>query len=969
ATSGTMTGKITRGAVVEHNKTYSHTVSLNDINYVIFGDLRGLPYYGSYTTPSTGWMGEFRVSKYASIEPTSQLGDEESSITYIPPNPINLQNTTGNFWVNYTWEAGSGNVTNDYNVSVNSSWYNTTNTFYNGSGMSPHGWSNISVWAYNSSGMLSTGNLLDNVQIPNNPITITNTSDWNGFETQNVYVDYDAIDVDSDSFTFSCNRTDLFIDFSITTGKGNWTSVEGIYYVDFGVSDEYCSTDNYTMNIVVLDGEAGVPIGLVNTTGNFWVNHTWNTGSNTNTFNVSVNDSWTNDSSNTYYNNTGLIAHGWSNISIAGYNNTIGDLSSFISQNTQIPNNLPVLSGLPDNTTDENINQTDIFDLDDYFTDVDGDNPTYLVESNNQSAYVDVTINASSNVSYTLADDWYGVVEVVINVTDGWNGEDNDTFMIIINAPSGTIPSVSNVTTGSINPTSQWVDWDVNQTAHNRWKYSLYENMSFESWSAWDNSTDIPNITVSTLTEDTKYYYQAWSYNITNILLTDNSTTANFTTQAAVLTFSELIEAGNANESSFGTDTTHHYYRNGTWQIENWINITVNITGTVDAIFAEWKNETCWTNYTMTPLGDYYTVNITDQPTYDYYTFNIWANTTGTVLTKIYIWSYYDYEESWGTIEEWRKYVGLNATAEPFSYEQFYLYNATYNTDQTSDRCLAHEQGTNGTIDDTGLAYYTSPTTSQERQCANFIGYYIDETIKMDNTSVDNIYLHIWWNNSIEQMYLDYDKETSPNLDNGGYEEIQIYSSNSTMKANLPGFEYSTYNLQNIFWDINDVYFENNEINLFALKGVMSAPSIISFINNTHEYKSFFILNLPDNTTLAALDTDSDELNDYVELFEKWTDPKSNDTDGDSVLDNCDADPLDPSNTTNLCNCGYVSGDWIIDEDVVCEDSTVNVDIGNKIILNATLTMVNSIVIMGEFELVPPNKLIIDPNSKFIIRP
>ena len=176
------------------------------------------------------------------------------------PDPTNLANTSGNFWVNHTWDAGTGNVTDSYNVSVNSVWHNTTtDTFYNDT-YTAHAWQNVTVYAYNSSGTgtLSAGSISQDTQIPNNPVTITNTSDWSGDEGENVYVDYDATDVDSDAPTFSCNRTDLFTDFSTSTGQGNWTAIAGTYYVDFGVSDGYGSTSNYTMTIAA----AGITITL-----------------------------------------------------------------------------------------------------------------------------------------------------------------------------------------------------------------------------------------------------------------------------------------------------------------------------------------------------------------------------------------------------------------------------------------------------------------------------------------------------------------------------------------------------------------------------------------------------------------------------------------------------------------------------------------------------------------------------------
>ncbi|MCD4797962.1 MAG: hypothetical protein K8R19_02985, partial [Methanosarcinales archaeon] len=71
----------------------------------------------------------------------------------IPPTPINLENTSGNFWVNHSWEEGTNaNITNGYNVSINGEWHNTTNTFYNDTNLDPHNWSNITVFAYNDSG-------------------------------------------------------------------------------------------------------------------------------------------------------------------------------------------------------------------------------------------------------------------------------------------------------------------------------------------------------------------------------------------------------------------------------------------------------------------------------------------------------------------------------------------------------------------------------------------------------------------------------------------------------------------------------------------------------------------------------------------------------------------------------------------------------------------------------------------------
>jgi parallel beta-helix repeat protein len=90
---------------------------------------------------------------------------------YTPPDPTGLANTTGSYWVNYTWSAGTGNVTDSYNVSMNETWTNgTTEAFMNVS-VGPDGWANITVFAYNASGTgtLSSGSISDNVQAPSAP--------------------------------------------------------------------------------------------------------------------------------------------------------------------------------------------------------------------------------------------------------------------------------------------------------------------------------------------------------------------------------------------------------------------------------------------------------------------------------------------------------------------------------------------------------------------------------------------------------------------------------------------------------------------------------------------------------------------------------------------------------------------------------------------------------------------------------
>ena len=333
--------------------------------YLISGDVTGV--FNGYNWTGSTWQSESEI-----ISGLDDVGwystptvFEKDGIWYL----VSGEDTAGAFngynWTGSTWQSddeivnglGSvgtrttvtifnfGGTTDSYNVTVNSVWHNTTNTFYNDT-YSAHAWQNITVWAYNSSGTgtLSSGSVDQDTQIPNNPITITNTSDWSGDKGENVYVDYDATDADSDTPTFSCNRTDLFTDFSAVTGEGNWTTdytVEGVYYADFGVSDDYGSTSNYTMTITVASFgmTPPIPTSLTNTTGNFWVNHTWAAGSGnvTDGYNVSVNTIWHN-TTNTFYTDT-YSANAWQNITVWAYNSSCtGTMSEGnVSQNTQVP--------------------------------------------------------------------------------------------------------------------------------------------------------------------------------------------------------------------------------------------------------------------------------------------------------------------------------------------------------------------------------------------------------------------------------------------------------------------------------------------------------------------------------------------------------------------------------------------------------------------------------------------------------
>ena len=425
---------LTNSSIIDY-VNFTHNESVASVyNYTV--RFYNLTHYNNATTPT-----------YSNVT--------VSVVDYIPPDPINLTNTTGNFWCNFTWEAGSGNVTNSYNVSINDTWYNgSSNAYYNNSGLPAHAWSNITVSAWNSSGngTLSSGSVSDNVQLPNNPITLSVTQSYTELEGQTIFIsDTSSSDVDGDTPTYSCNRSDLFADFNTSTGYGNWTTGvadSGIYYVDIGVSDGYGSTDNKTLTITIIDCTPGSPTNLQNTTGNFWINHTWDAGANTDSFNVSVNSSW-NNGTNEYYNNTGLTAHGWSNISVSGFNSTNGEISSNISENTQVPNNPVSIS----NCSDRGVIETQTVYVDIDSSDADGDTPTY--SCNRTDLFANFSTSTGEG-NWTTNTTNVGTYYIDFGVSDGYGSTDNCTMVITIAEGTPTPPTNLQYLLSGVNQTIDW---------------------------------------------------------------------------------------------------------------------------------------------------------------------------------------------------------------------------------------------------------------------------------------------------------------------------------------------------------------------------------------------------------------------------------------------------------------------------------------------------------------------------------
>lgn len=201
-----------------------------------------------------------------------------SAIVIDPPASVeNMRNSTGNFWINWTWT--NPDDIDFFNTMIYIDGEHSTNTsqsYYVGF-YGPHETHTISTrtvdWTLNVN--LSWVNQTST--IPNNPPSINMVLKEEN--PANVTVEVIASDFDGDILTYSCNRTDLF-DFNISTGKGIWVfepGVNGTFLVDFGVSDGYGGLDNLTVLFLVKDVVPPPSVSDLNITmvGMDYINWTW----------------------------------------------------------------------------------------------------------------------------------------------------------------------------------------------------------------------------------------------------------------------------------------------------------------------------------------------------------------------------------------------------------------------------------------------------------------------------------------------------------------------------------------------------------------------------------------------------------------------------------------------------------------------------------------------------------------------
>lgn len=334
------------------------------------------------------------------------------------------------------------------------------------------------------------------------------------------------------------------------------------------------------------------------------------------------------------------------------------------------------------------------------------------------------------------------------------------------------------------------------------------------------------------------------------------------------------------------------YYTNDSRQSEGWINISANIIDATDVgnVWLNWLNETTWTNWTykfVDGAGDLYWINTSQNFStasgYNY-SFNIVANDTASPINSNVTWW-----NKTGIGGGWtRRYVQLNCTPQSIEYTPFYCYDAAYPGIFKLDR-LHHDQGQDGSIYDTGYLLDDVPTgTVSLRKCDSFTGYWFDESVCIQDMTLDNFYVHTWWASDTNKLKIYWEKNRRYLGLGDDYDEFitsaSLAVSNITYDNSDPGYSNS-YHLCSRYLDATDIDFGDNDIYEFSIiyRQTSEHPSTIS----NRSFTSFVLFNVPDNATLNAshADTDSDGLSDWTELYVTHTNPFLSDTDNDKVSD------------------------------------------------------------------------------------
>ena len=571
----------------------------------------------------------------------------------------------------------------------------------------------------------------------------------------------------------------------------------------------------------------------------------------------------------------------------------------------------------------------------------------------NTTSYHTITSTINGSYSNTSIGNWLNIegravitashekssLQQAINGTNAWNilGQTPPYYFVLDLKETRTITKLRarSITTSDPTDVNIYIDNDNPPTTLIEQNISDWQDNA--SWQIVDiTNTEGRYIKVEVIDTESALDWLVWGKPDPEITIFDVNATGGpiYYKPAITINF-----AGNHSDSGgpyytppLESDTVADtgYYTNNSRQIEDWIYINATIPDAT-SVYLNWLNETSWTNdtYTFTnTAGDYWEINTSGTiQTHEGYNYSFDIKATNPDYTVIENWNKTGLGGGYH-----RRYVQLNCTTKTnISYRPYYLYDISYDVGDTGtyDR-LNHDQGPDGTVNDTGYLMNVIPSdTVEERHCGSFVGYWFEDSVCVDPFSVSNMYTHFWWNSSdgrLEKVSIALNRQVG----NVG-EYYATDSSNNHSTVTYSGYDYY---LETKLLTVDPVLsvVDNNIYELYFMVFGDPAPQNNPRVVSNLSFNSFILFNVPVNTTLKVSDTDSDNLNDWEELYITFTNPFLNDTDNDGVTDYYEnlsgSDPNDYTDTIP-----YTTWHTVI--------STINGSYSNSTSWNNVITTIN----------------------------
>lgn len=202
----------------------------------------------------------------------------------------------------------------------------------------------------------------------------------------------------------------------------------------------------------------------------------------------------------------------------------------------------------------------------------------------------------------------------------------------------------------------------------------------------------------------------------------------------------------------------------------------------------------------------------------------------------------------------------------------------------------SHGQFYYDTAHDIGSLRLEPPEVEKNRYCSQWVMFdydVVDEEYHYQD--IKDIYFHVWFDNSQARMEsAGYRKDVANWVERyGRFEMDDEISISGDIRASVGNYALFTTTIdvgitdkENVF-DFGVVIWKLREMDGGNRPTVISGPERISFV----------IFNLKGDEELRVLDTDSDGVSDYDELYTIYTNPFDADTDSDGFIDSEDTYP------------------------------------------------------------------------------